>query len=164
MKIFENSTKLEVRRTLKKIVKNLTIIFGADRATGVQSETFVQTIDNQEKETIELDKGDSDEDEDNGFSSYMNEMNMDMSTIASAFSTTQQHEQAIMAREEIEENKKNSLVNELLRIPGLTRFEVMQASKKLASNSSELSLFYQSPDDEWRKEFIVNLIHPMLDK
>ncbi|KAL2897205.1 UvrABC system protein C [Bienertia sinuspersici] len=44
----------------------LAIIFGADRATGVQSETFVQAIDNQEKETIELDKGDSDEDEDNG--------------------------------------------------------------------------------------------------
>ncbi|KAL2929073.1 hypothetical protein RDABS01_034484 [Bienertia sinuspersici] len=193
--------------------EQLAIIFCADRATGVQSETFVQAIDNQEKETIELDKGDSDEDEDNGsvnqtrqsspsepsskkakkektpkgqgkkrkmsevvdltssfnnmsssFSSYMNEMNMHMSTIASAFSTTQQHEQAIMAREEIEENQKNSLVNELLRIPGLTRFEIMQASKKLASNSSELSLFYQSPDDEWRKEFIVNLIHPMLDK
>ncbi|KAL2937440.1 Mediator of RNA polymerase II transcription subunit 26 [Bienertia sinuspersici] len=46
--------------------EQLAIIFGADRATGVQSETFVQAIDNQE-ETIELDKGDSDEDEDNGF-------------------------------------------------------------------------------------------------
>ncbi|KAL2897206.1 Tryptophan synthase beta chain 2 chloroplastic [Bienertia sinuspersici] len=53
------------------------------------------------------------------FSSYMNEMNMHMSTIASAFSTTQQHEQAIMAREEIEENQKNSLVHELLRIPAM---------------------------------------------
>ncbi|KAL2895057.1 Polyphosphate:GDP phosphotransferase [Bienertia sinuspersici] len=189
------------------------VLFHSMNTTGVQSETFVQAIDNQEKETIELDKGDNDEDEDNGsvnqtrqsspsepsskktkkektpkgqgkkrkmsevvdltssfnnmsssFSSYMNEMNMHMSTIASAFSNTQQHEQAIMAREEIEENQKNSLVNELLRILGLTKFEVMQASKKLTSNSSELSLFYQSPDDEWRKEFIVNLIHPMLDK
>lgn len=96
------------------------------------------------------------------FSGYMNEMNMHMSTIASAFSTTQQHEQAIMAREQVEENQKSNLINELLSIPGLTRFEVMEASKRLASNSSELSLFYQCPDDQWRKDFIVNLIHPNL--
>lgn len=45
------------------------------------------------------------------FSGYMNEMNMHMSTIASAFSTTQQHEQAIMAREQVEENQKCNLIN-----------------------------------------------------
>lgn len=194
--------------------EQLAVVFGVDRATGLQSETFVEAIDNQEKETIELDKDGSDEDDEaddnesvnqskqstpsepsskkrkkektpkgqgrkrktpevvdltssfnnmsSSFSGYMNEMNMHMSTIASAFSTTQQHEQAIMAREQVEENQKSNLINELLSIPGLTRFEVMEASKRLASNSSELSLFYQCPDDQWRKDFIVNLIHPNL--
>ncbi|XP_057535251.1 uncharacterized protein LOC130813435 [Amaranthus tricolor] len=179
----------------------LSIIFGADRATGVQSDTFVEAVDNQEKETIELDKGGSDEDDE--FDDYesvnqskestpsepsskkakkekapnelgrkrkkpevvdLTSMNKHMSTIASAFSTTQLHEQAIMAREEVEENKKENLVSQLLRIEGLTRFEIMEASKRLASNPSELSLFYQCPDDEWKKEFIINLIHPNLDK
>ncbi|XP_057528810.1 uncharacterized protein LOC130807564 [Amaranthus tricolor] len=140
----------------------LSVIFGADRATGVQSETFVEAVDNQEKETIELDKGGSDEDDEfddnefvnqskqstpsepslkkakkekapneqgrkrkkpevvdltssfnnmsSSFSNHMNEMNKHMSTIASAFSTTQLHEQAIMAREEVEENQKKNLV------------------------------------------------------
>ncbi|XP_057529788.1 uncharacterized protein LOC130808327 [Amaranthus tricolor] len=194
----------------------LSIIFGADRATGVQSETFVEAVDNQEKETIELDKGGSDEDDEfddnesvnqskestpsepsskkgekekapnelgrkrkklevvdltssfnnmsSSFSNHMNEMNKHMSTISSAFSTTQLPEKAIMACEEVEENKKENLVSQLRRIEGLTRFEIMEASKRLASNPCELSLFYQCPDDEWKKEFIINLIHPNLDK
>ena len=181
----------------------------------MQSETFVEAVDNQEK-AVELDKGGSDEDDEfddnesvnqlkqstpsepsskkakkekapneqgrkrkkpevvdltssfnnmsSSFSNHMNEMNKHISTIASAFSTTQLHEQAIMAREEVEENKKKNLVSELLRIEGLTRFEMMEASKRLASNPSELSLFYQCSDDEWKKEFIINLIHPNLDK
>ncbi|XP_057540777.1 uncharacterized protein LOC130818632 [Amaranthus tricolor] len=74
----------------------------------------------------------------NVFSNHMNEMNKHMSTIASAFSTTQLHEQAIMAREEVEENQKKKLVSELLRIEGLTRFEVMEASKSIEPNSFSL--------------------------
>ena len=127
----------------------------------MQSETFVEAVENQEKETIELDKGGSDEDDEfddnesvnqskqstpsepsskkakkekapnelarkrkkpevvdltssfnnmsSSFSNHMNEMNKHMSTIASAFSTTQLHEQAIMAREEVEENQKKKI-------------------------------------------------------
>ncbi|KMT01199.1 hypothetical protein BVRB_9g212180 [Beta vulgaris subsp. vulgaris] len=43
--------------------EQLAIVFGVDRITGLQSETFVEAIDNQEKETIELDKDGSDQDD-----------------------------------------------------------------------------------------------------
>ncbi|KAL2906368.1 Chromosomal replication initiator protein DnaA [Bienertia sinuspersici] len=139
--------------------EHLTIIFGADRATGLQSKTFFQAIDNQEKETIELDKEKAKKEKTPkgqgtkrkmsevmdltssfnnmsfSFSSYMNKINMHMSTIASAFSTTQQHEQAIMNLKKLRKTK---------RIAWLMNYFAYQ-------------------NDEWGKEFIVKLIHPILD-
>ncbi|KAJ8420120.1 hypothetical protein Cgig2_033724 [Carnegiea gigantea] len=102
-------------------------------------------------------------------SGFMSGMNSHLETIASAFTTTQQHEQVIMARElhldqkqkELDEKKKG-LFNEVMKIPGLTRVEAMMAAKKLVSDESGLTIFYECPDDEWKKDFILNLIHPDL--
>ncbi|KAL2901426.1 UDP-3-O-acyl-N-acetylglucosamine deacetylase [Bienertia sinuspersici] len=84
----------------------LTIIYGVDRAIGVQLETFVEAVDSQKKEIVDLDNVESDNDDDEAEDneskrrkqqrdkegrgrclSYMNEMNMHMSTIASVFAT-----------------------------------------------------------------------------
>ncbi|KAJ8429772.1 hypothetical protein Cgig2_006463 [Carnegiea gigantea] len=100
---------------------------------------------------------------------FMSGMNSHLETIASAFTTTQQREQVIMARElhldqkqnELNEKKKG-LFNEVIRIPKLTRVEAMMAVRKLVSDESSLTIFYKCPDDEWKKDFIINLIHPDL--
>uniref|UniRef100_A0A7C8Z0E4 Uncharacterized protein n=1 Tax=Opuntia streptacantha TaxID=393608 RepID=A0A7C8Z0E4_OPUST len=84
---------------------------------------------------------------------FMEGMNSHLSSIASAFATTQQHEQVLMARE---------IEHEVIKIPGLTRIQAMIAARKLASDTSSLSIFYQCPDDEWQKDFVLNLIHPDL--
>jgi len=196
----------------------LDIIFGADRANGIVSETFEDVVDGQEKELVDHENDETSGDHEmeetesvnqssqpfpcepntkkakrektpkakgkkkmvvdltssvsnmsSNLSNFMSEMNTHLSTIASAMSTTQQHEQVLMAREEAIiareqelENQKKNLINELLSIDGLTRFEAMLAAKKLASDSSNLSLFYESPDEEWKKEFVINMIHPNL--
>jgi len=49
-----------------------------------------------------------------------------------------------------------------MKILGLTRVEAMMAAKKLVSNESTLTTFYECVDDEWKKDFILNLIHPDL--
>jgi len=100
---------------------------------------------------------------------FMSGMNCHLETTASAFSTTQQHEQVIIAREfefdqkqkDVEE-KKRGLFNKLVQISGLTRVEAMNAAMKMVANKSKLSLFYACPNDEWRKDFILNLVHPDL--
>lgn len=95
-------------------------------------------------------------------SGFMSGMNSHLETIASALNTSQQHEQALMVREQEVDEQKKSLFNEVMKIPGLTTFEAMDALKKLASDTVNLSLFYQFPDVEWKKEFVLNLIHPNL--
>uniref|UniRef100_A0A7C8YZH7 Uncharacterized protein n=1 Tax=Opuntia streptacantha TaxID=393608 RepID=A0A7C8YZH7_OPUST len=92
---------------------------------------------------------------------FMEGMNSHLSSIASAFATTQQHEQVLMARE-IELDKQKNFFNEVIKIPGLTRIDAMIAARKLTSDTSSLSIFYQCPDDEWQKDFVLNLIHPDL--
>ncbi|KAJ8431931.1 hypothetical protein Cgig2_023740 [Carnegiea gigantea] len=102
-------------------------------------------------------------------SCFMSGMNSHLETIASAFTTTQQHEQVIMACElhldqkqkELDEKKKGSF-NKVMKILGLNRVEAMMATKKLVSDESSLTIFYKCPDDEWKKDFILNLIHPDL--
>ena len=104
-------------------------------------------------------------------SSFMSGMHPYLETIASTFTTTQQHEQVIMACElhldqkqkELDEKKKG-LFNEVMKIPGLTGVEAIMAAKKLVSDASSLTIFYECPDDEWKKDFIINLIHPQLEQ
>ncbi|KAJ8450592.1 hypothetical protein Cgig2_020229 [Carnegiea gigantea] len=92
-------------------------------------------------------------------SGFISSMNSHLETIASAFTTTQQHEQVIMARElhldqkqkELD-GKKQGLFNEVTKIPRLTRVEAMMAAKKLVSNENSLTIFYECPNDEWKKE------------
>ena len=100
---------------------------------------------------------------------FMSGMNCHLETIASAFSTTQQHEQVIMAREfELDQKqkdlaeKKKGLFDEMVQIPGLTRVEAMNAAMKMVADESKLSLFYACPNNEWKKDFILNLVHPYL--
>ena len=95
-------------------------------------------------------------------SKFMNDMNSHISIIASALSTTQQHEQVIMGRTLKLNEQKKGLFNEVIKIPGLTKSEAMMAITKMASNMNYLSLFYQCPDDEWKKDFILVLLYPNL--
>ncbi|KAK9750283.1 hypothetical protein RND81_02G184200 [Saponaria officinalis] len=168
----------------------LSIIYGPDRATETNSKTFAQAVDNQQNKVIDLTRSESYEDENiddneslyqstqfdpsgpvskkakmkrkmsevvdlttsfkvmsSNLSGFMNGMNAHMSTITNALSTTQQHEQAIM----------------LLGVQGLTRYGALLAAQKLASSPSDLFFFfYQSPDEAWKTEFIINLFHPHL--
>jgi len=50
----------------------------------------------------------------------------------------------------------------MIQASGLTRVEAMKAVMKLVSDDSKLSMFYACPNDEWKKDFILNLIHPDL--
>ena len=99
----------------------------------------------------------------------MSGMNCHLETIVSVFSTTQQHESVIMAREskldqkqKDFEEKKKGLFNEMVHILELTRVEAMNAVMKLVADDTTLSLFYACPNDEWKKDFILNLVHPDL--
>jgi len=55
--------------------------------------------------------------------------------------------------------KKVGLFNEVMCIPGIFQDDAMEAVKKLARDSSLLPIFYQCPE-EWKKNFIMKLIHP----
>ncbi|KAJ8422435.1 hypothetical protein Cgig2_014326 [Carnegiea gigantea] len=141
-------------------------IFGANRATGDSCEDYIEAVDNlhNDNEVIDLDHKDGEDEEEEE-----DDMNSHLETIASAFTTTQQHEQVIMAHElhldqkqkKLDEKKKG-LFNEVMKILGLPRVEAMMAAKKLVSDESSLTIFYECPDDEWKKDFILNLIHPDL--
>lgn len=103
------------------------------------------------------------------FSSFMVDMNSHLGSIATAFTSITQYEQALLTREQAvmdheqeKENQLNGLLNEVIRIPGLTNVETMLCAEKLASTPSKLTLFYQYPNDEWKKEFLLNLIHPSM--
>ena len=54
------------------------------------------------------------------------------------------------------------LSNEMLQISGLTTIEATKATMKLDFDDSKLSTFYACLNDEWKKDFILNLIHPYL--
>jgi len=95
----------------------------------------------------------------------MSGMNCHLETIASAFSTTQQHEQVIMAREFVLDQKqkdlaekKKGLFDEMVQIPALIRVEAMNAAMKMVADESKLSLFYACPNNEWKKDFILEEI------
>ena len=90
---------------------------------------------------------------------FMDNMNSHLSNIASALCTTQQHEQILMNREMKLDEQKVGLFNEVMCIPGISRDDAMEAVKKLARDSSLLPIFYQCPE-EWKKNFIMKLIHP----
>jgi len=60
------------------------------------------------------------------------------------------------------DEKKKGLLNEVMNILGLTRVEAMMEVRKLVSDESGLSIFYEFSDDEWKKDLIINLIHPNL--
>ena len=105
-------------------------------------------------------------------SGFMSGMNSHLETIASAFITTHQHEQVIMVRElhldqkqkELD-GKKKGLYNEVIRIPKLTRVEATKAMKKLVSDKSSLTTFYECPVMIGRRIlslilFIQTCLHP----
>ncbi|KAJ8443436.1 hypothetical protein Cgig2_026223 [Carnegiea gigantea] len=134
------------------------------RATRARCEDYVEAVDNlyNDNRAINLDNdGEDEEEEDNGINSHLE-------IIASAFATTQQHEQVILVRElhldqkQKEFGEKKGLFNEVMKIPRLTSIEAMMAVRKLVSNESSLSICYERPEDEWKEDFIINLIHPDL--
>ncbi|KAJ8442603.1 hypothetical protein Cgig2_026545 [Carnegiea gigantea] len=95
-------------------------------------------------------------------SKFMSDMNSHISIIANALSTTQQHERVIMPRKLKLDEQKKGLFNEVTKIQGLTKGQAMAAVRKLSSNMSDLFVFYQCPDDEWKKDFILSLLYPNL--
>jgi len=89
---------------------------------------------------------------------FMDDMNSHLFNIASALYATQQHKQALMNREMTLEDQKIGLFKEAMNISDITKDETIDVVKKLAHDSSLLSIFYQC-SEEWKKDFIINLIH-----
>ena len=91
---------------------------------------------------------------------FMGAMNTHLSTMAQAMVDVSKHEVAIMNKEELLDKQKMGLNEVISRIPGLTFMESLMGAEKLASNPSNLTLFYNSPSEEWRKQFILHLVRP----
>uniref|UniRef100_A0A803LSU4 Uncharacterized protein n=1 Tax=Chenopodium quinoa TaxID=63459 RepID=A0A803LSU4_CHEQI len=86
-----------------------------------------------------------------GFPGYMKDMNNHLATIASAMSTTQEREQEIV-------EQKRRLLSEIGGLPRITQAEVIRAVSLFSSNPSQMEIFYSSPNDEWKKEVVLDLL------
>ena len=96
----------------------------------------------------------------NNIATLMSGMNTHLSTMAQAMSDVSRREVAILNEEELVRKQKMDLPSELDRIPELSMDDAVLAAEKLASNTSNLALFYNSPSEVWRKKIVLRLIHP----
>ncbi|KAL2940293.1 HMG-CoA reductase inhibitor bumarsin [Bienertia sinuspersici] len=86
-----------------------------------------------------------------GFTGFMKDMNNHLATIASAMSTTQEREQEIV-------EQKRRLLSEIGSLPGITQVEVIRAASLFSSNPSQMEIFFSSPNDEWKREVVLDLL------
>ena len=96
----------------------------------------------------------------NNIATFMSGMNTHLSTTAQAMSDVSRREVSFLNEEELIRKQKMDLRGELDRIPGLSMDDAVLAAEKLASNTSNLALFYNSPSEVWRKNIVLRLIHP----
>ncbi|KAL2897700.1 HMG-CoA reductase inhibitor bumarsin [Bienertia sinuspersici] len=122
-------------------------IFGVDRANGLASELPEDSIHNLKKENEKGKDSKTNEKKratrfenlssvDNmtvGFTSFMKDMSNHLTTIASAMSTTQEREQEML------DKRKDYYL-------------------RFSSNPSQIEIFFSSPNDEWKREVVLDLL------
>ncbi|KAK1385384.1 hypothetical protein POM88_023119 [Heracleum sosnowskyi] len=75
-------------------------------------------------------------------------MSSPLETIADAMSST------------VEQKKR--LLSEIASLSGMTKAEAIRAACLFTSNPSQMDVFFSSPDDDWKKEVVFDLIHQVL--
>lgn len=86
-----------------------------------------------------------------GFTGFMKNMSNHLATIAKAMSTTQERELEVV-------DQKKRLLTEIASLPGISQPEVIRAASLFASNPSQMDLFFSSPNDDWKKEVVLDLL------
>ncbi|WCJ37202.1 hypothetical protein M5689_018354 [Euphorbia peplus] len=87
------------------------------------------------------------------FNSFMEiSMNTYLCTMTTAWSRAEEREHEMR-------NKSNVVLNELLKIQGLTPTEALQAADILTAEQNKLRVFYQAPPD-LRRQYVLGLLHP----
>ncbi|KAK1391808.1 hypothetical protein POM88_010864 [Heracleum sosnowskyi] len=173
-------------RTPFPYLEKLDNVFGVDRANGIASELPEDSINNLE-EIVNLANDNSDDDGlpqppaakkikkektpkstekkkspqildltsnqmATEFTGFMKGMSSHLETIANAMSSTQNREIEVV-------EQKKRLLSEIASLPGMTKAEAIRAACLFTSNPSQMDVFFSSPDDDWKKEVVFDLIH-----
>lgn len=173
-------------RTPFPYLDKLDIIFGIDRANGIASELPEDSINNLE-DIVNLSNDNSDDDSlpqppaakkikkektskgtekkksaqiidltsnhmASEFTGFMKGMSSHLSTIANAMSSIENRESEVV-------KQKKNLLPEIASLPGITKAEAIRAACLFSSNPSQMDVYFSSPDDDWKKEVVLDLIH-----
>ncbi|KAJ8431167.1 hypothetical protein Cgig2_019843 [Carnegiea gigantea] len=146
-------------------------IFGADRATGPSCEDYVETVDNlhNDNEAIDLDKDGKDEEEEEDGSVQLAQSYPQLSKRARKEKTSMgKGKKRMLEVTDLPSTFTNMSSNIYGLMSGMNFHletitsaftTIQQHEQKLVSNESSLTVFYECLDDEWKKDFILNLIH-----
>ncbi|KAK9705671.1 hypothetical protein RND81_07G075100 [Saponaria officinalis] len=85
------------------------------------------------------------------FTGFMKDMSSHLATIASAMSTTQEREIEVV-------EQKKMLLSEIASLPGITQAEAIRAASLFSSNTSQMDVFFSSPNDDWKKEVVLDML------
>ncbi|XP_074270499.1 uncharacterized protein LOC141594283 [Silene latifolia] len=85
------------------------------------------------------------------FTGFMKDMSSHLATIAGAMSITQEREIEV-----VEQKKK--LLSEIATLPGISQVEAIRATSLFASNTSQMDVFFSSPNDDWKKEVVLDML------
>lgn len=86
-----------------------------------------------------------------GFTGFMKDMSSHLATIANAMSTTQEREIEVV-------EQKKRLLSEIASLRGITQVEAIRAASLFSSNPSQMDVFFSSPNDDWKKEVVLDLL------
>lgn len=86
------------------------------------------------------------------FTGFMKGMSSHMATIANSMSSTENRETKVA-------EQKKKLHSQIASLPGITKAEAIRAACLFSSNPSQMEVFFSSPDDDWKKEVVLDLIH-----
>ncbi|KAK9714721.1 hypothetical protein RND81_06G114600 [Saponaria officinalis] len=75
------------------------------------------------------------------FTGFMKDMSSHLATIADAMSTTQEREIEVV-------EQKKMLLSEIASLPGITQAEAIRAASLFSSNTSQMDVFFSSPNDD----------------
>ncbi|KAK1374487.1 hypothetical protein POM88_030680 [Heracleum sosnowskyi] len=86
------------------------------------------------------------------FTGFMKGMSSHLETIANVMSSTQNREIEVV-------EQKKRLLSEIAKLWGMTKAEAIRVACLFTSNPSQMDVFFSSPDEDWKKEVVFDLIH-----
>lgn len=86
------------------------------------------------------------------FTGFMKGMSNHLATIANAMSCTENRETDIATQ-------KKKLLSQIASLSSITKAEAIWATCLFSSNPIQVKVFFSSPDDHWKKEVVLDLIH-----